>query len=114
MSERTKAIGIRIRNYRLQAGLTQDKLAELADCHPTYIGQIERGEKNLTVESLARISVSLKVPLNTLLEKIDDLDINGTKRNIPLEAYNFFTSKTVSEQEQLLDLLKEIDKYRNA
>lgn len=45
MSAMTKLIGLRIRNYRIQSGLNQEQLAELAGCHPTYIGQIERGEK---------------------------------------------------------------------
>ena len=45
MSDIAKIIGQRIRNYRTQKGLSQEKLAELAGCHPTYIGQLERGEK---------------------------------------------------------------------
>ncbi len=43
MSEIAAFIGQRIRNYRLQRGWSQEKLAELSGCHPTYIGQIERG-----------------------------------------------------------------------
>ena len=43
MSDIAKIIGQRIRNYRTQKGLSQEKLAELAGCHPTYIGQLERG-----------------------------------------------------------------------
>lgn len=49
MSDIAKIIGQRIRNYRTQKGLSQEKLAELAGCHPTYIGQLERGEKNATL-----------------------------------------------------------------
>ncbi len=45
MSELTKIIGQRVRNYRTEKGLSQEKLAELSGCHPTYIGQVERGEK---------------------------------------------------------------------
>ena len=52
MSEIAKFIGQRIRNYRTQRGLSQEKLAELSGCHPTYIGQVERGEKNATLESI--------------------------------------------------------------
>ena len=43
MSEIAKIIGQRIRSYRTQLGLSQEKLSELAGCHPTYIGQVERG-----------------------------------------------------------------------
>ena len=49
MSEIAKFIGQRIRNYRTQQNLSQEKLAEMAGCHPTYIGQLERGEKNATL-----------------------------------------------------------------
>ena len=55
MSEIAKVIGQRIRNYRLQVGLSQEKIAELSGCHPTYIGQVERGEKNTTLESIEGI-----------------------------------------------------------
>lgn len=51
MSELTKIIGQRVRNYRTEKGLSQEKLAELSGCHPTYIGQVERGEKNATLDS---------------------------------------------------------------
>lgn len=60
MSAMTKLIGLRIRNYRIQSGLNQEQLAELAGCHPTYIGQIERGEKNATIESILKITKALK------------------------------------------------------
>ena len=71
MKDLTTIIGKRIRTYRLQKGLSQEKLAELSDCHPTYIGQLERGEKNATIGSIWKISKALEVPLSTLFEKID-------------------------------------------
>ena len=52
MSEIAKRIGRRIRSYRVELGLSQEKLAEMSGCHSTYIGQIERGEKNATLESV--------------------------------------------------------------
>ena len=44
MSEITKWVGQRIRNYRVRSKLSQEQLAERSGCHPTYIGQVERGE----------------------------------------------------------------------
>ena len=55
MSDIAKTIGQRIRNYRTQKGLSQEKLAELSGCHATYIGQLERGEKNATLEKAGGI-----------------------------------------------------------
>ena len=59
MSEIAKIIGQRVRNYRIDKGLSQEKLAELSGCHPTYIGQVERGEKNATLESIEKIASAM-------------------------------------------------------
>ena len=72
MSEIAKFIGQRIRNYRTQQNLSQEKLAEMAGCHPTYIGQLERGEKNATLESVEKIASALNIPLSRLFEKLGD------------------------------------------
>ena len=63
MSEIAKTIGQRVRNYRIEKGLSQEKLAELSGCHPTYIGQVERGEKNATLESIEKIASAMNVSL---------------------------------------------------
>ena len=65
MSEIAKAVGQRIRNYRTHKGLSQEKLAELVGCHPTYIGQLERGERNATIETVEKISSALQISLST-------------------------------------------------
>lgn len=110
MSELTKALGKRIRNYRTAMGLSQEKLAELSGCHPTYIGQLERGEKNATLESIEKISRALHVSLSKLFEKLGT-DGDGT-RNIPLECYELLSAKTKEEQEHLYRILLEMDQYK--
>lgn len=102
-------IGERIRIARKKAGLSQEKLAELAGVHPTYVGQLERGEKNATIESIYRISSALNTPLDRLFEKIDSTPLQ-TNRNIPLECYNLILSKSDILQEKLFDIISEIDK----
>ena len=111
MGEIAKAVGQRIRNYRTKAGLSQEKLAELSGCHPTYIGQLERGEKNATIESIDKIATALTVPMSTLFEQLGGQ--NDGRRNIPLECYEFLSAKTPEEQEQLFKILLEMDKYRS-
>jgi XRE family transcriptional regulator, regulator of sulfur utilization len=110
MSEISKLIGQRIRNYRTHQKLSQEKLAELSGCHPTYIGQVERGEKNATLESIEKIASALNISLSQLFEKLGDMDSSG---NIPLKSYEFFSAKTKSEQEHLYQILIEIDNYKN-
>ena len=111
MSEIAKTVGQRIRNYRTKAGFSQEKLAELSGCHPTYIGQLERGEKNATIESIEKITTALNVPMSTLFEQLGGQD-DGS-RNIPFECYEFLSAKTPEEQEQLFKILLEMDKYRS-
>ncbi len=112
MSDIAKSVGQRIRNYRNQLGISQEKLAELSGCHPTYIGQIERGEKNATLESIEKISSALNISLSKLFERIDAVAESG--RNIPLECYEFLSSKTQEEQEQIYRILIEMDKYKES
>lgn len=109
MSELVKQIGQRIRNYRVQKGYSQEKLAELSGCHPTYIGQVERGEKNATLESIEKISSALKIPLSTLFEKLEPQD---TPHSIPLQCYELLLAQSKEEQEQLFHILSAIIKYR--
>ena len=110
MSDLAKIVGQRIRNYRTQLGLSQEKLAELSGCHPTYIGQLERGEKNATLESIDKVASSLKISLSKLFENLDGESTN--ERNIPLECYEFLLTKSQEEQEQIIKILIEMDKYK--
>lgn len=57
-----------VRRERRAQGLSQEALADLADVHRTYIGMLERGEKNATLGTLERIALALGVPAISLLE----------------------------------------------
>ena len=92
VSNIAKVIGQRLRNYRINLELSQEKLAEMAGCHPTYIGQIERGEKNATIESIEKISNALEIPLSRLFEKLGGNKSNG--KDIALDCYEFISSKS--------------------
>lgn len=111
MSDITKVLGQRIRHYRITKGLSQEKLAEFSGCHHTYIGQIERGEKNATIESIEKIAMALNISLSKLFEQLGGQE--NDERNIPLECYEFLVSKTQEEQEHIYHILLEMDKYKN-
>ena len=110
MSETVKIVGQRIRHYRTAQGLSQEKLAELAGCHPTYIGQVERGEKNATIESIEKIAVALQISLSELFEKLGAS--TDEARHIPLACYELLLTKTKDEQEHLFHILLEMDRYK--
>jgi len=111
MSEIAKTIGQRIRSYRLQLGLSQEKVAELSGCHPTYIGQVERGEKNATLESIEKIAAAIQVPLSKLFDKLGTTPDEST--DIPTKCYELLLTKSKSEQEQIYRIILELDKYKD-
>ena len=55
------AFGARLKELREAAGLTQEGLAHASDVHWTYVGQIERGERNLTYKSILKLARGLGV-----------------------------------------------------
>ena len=56
-----------MKRIRLGKGLTQEKLAEGAGLHPNYISSVERGERNISIGNIERISRALGVPMTELL-----------------------------------------------
>lgn len=63
--------GKAVRQVREQKGLSQEALADLCHLHRTYIGGIERGERNVGLLNLLRLSKALKVLPSELLQDFD-------------------------------------------
>lgn len=66
MGDLMKIVGERLRNIRKEKGYSQDELAHLAGLHFTYLGKIERTEKNVTIESLEKVTSALGISLEEL------------------------------------------------
>jgi transcriptional regulator with XRE-family HTH domain len=62
-----RIVGQQIRVYRKQAGLSQEKLAEKAGLSYKYLGEVERGVVNVSLDTLMRIAKALKVRLHDFL-----------------------------------------------
>ena len=58
--------GQNVQKYRKERNLSQEKLAELAGVHRTYIGMIERAEKNITLCNIDKIAKALQVEIKDL------------------------------------------------
>ena len=82
MTDLTKVVGERIRFLRKERGLSQEELAYRASLHNTYIGQLERGEKNATIESVAKVCAALEI---TLEELFDDKETHSKVLSFELE-----------------------------
>ncbi len=63
-------IGSRIKQLRIKKGLSQEKLAELAELNMSYIGQVERGEKNPSVETVYRICRAMDADMSQLFKNL--------------------------------------------
>lgn len=64
-----KIFGENVQKYRKEKQISQEKLAEIAGVHRTYIGMIERAEKNITLRNIEKIAKTLEVEIKDLLEK---------------------------------------------
>jgi transcriptional regulator with XRE-family HTH domain len=68
MSKTTlEKFGEKVREERHKLGLSQEELASRAGVHRTYIGMIERAEKNITLENIEKVAKALKINISDLL-----------------------------------------------
>ena len=65
-----RALGLRIRGHRERRELTQAELGELCGLHRTFIGSVERGERNLSLLNLPLVARVLRIPLAKLLVEL--------------------------------------------
>ena len=63
--------GSKVRKLRKDCGLSQDELAELSGLHRTYIGAVERGERNITLLNAERIASALSTTLSEIVKGYD-------------------------------------------
>jgi len=66
--ELLKKIGNRIRKLRVELGLSQEKLAFASGLDRSYIGSVERGERNIAIINLSKIASSLNLSISELLQ----------------------------------------------
>ncbi|MFH1610561.1 MAG: helix-turn-helix transcriptional regulator [Patescibacteria group bacterium] len=67
MTKVQKQFGLKLKKIRLKRGFTQELLADKAGLHFTYVGQAERGLRNITLETLWKFSKALRVKGGELL-----------------------------------------------
>jgi transcriptional regulator with XRE-family HTH domain len=60
--------GQKVRDERIKLGLSQEELAARAGLHRTYIGMIERAERNITLENIDKIANALEISLDKLMD----------------------------------------------
>lgn len=68
--------GARVRKARNEKELSQEDLAFKVGLHRTYIGMLERAEKNPTLLTLLKLSKALEIDLSQLVDSLDDYDLD--------------------------------------
>jgi transcriptional regulator with XRE-family HTH domain len=71
LSPRHQALGAAVRALRLERGLTQDQLAERAKMSENYVGDTERGERNVSVRVLWQFADGLGIEVSTLMRETE-------------------------------------------
>jgi len=57
-----------LRQLRLARGFSQERLAEQAGLHRTYVGSVERGERNISIDNIEALAAALGVPADSILK----------------------------------------------
>lgn len=70
--DRRVAFGRRVRELRLQAGLSQEALADRASLHRTYVGSVERGQRNVSLDNIHALADALSVRPHDLFLDVGD------------------------------------------
>lgn len=102
MSNIMKKIGERIRLLRITKGLSREHLSELTDVNSNYIGQLERGEKNPTIETIQKLAKGLNVTLEELFRYVDPMQ----HKDVLGEFFEKLSTRTAEDQQMALELLK--------
>lgn len=104
-----KLIGIRIRDLRKERGLSQEQLGEKAGFHFSYIGGIERAEKNISILNLAKIASALQVHIGELFAYIQsEQDVYSEKETELEEILQLLLGQDIRGLRKAKTILKEL------
>lgn len=110
MSELRLSVGAQIRLMRNAKGLTQQKLADIAGLDYRYIGALERGERNFSIDTLEKVLLALNVSVVELMySNNNELGLTSMQR----EAINTFIAITSNLTDDQIDIILKINKEIN-
>lgn len=105
MSELAKNIGERIRTLRKERGMSQEELAFKASSHASYIGQLERGEKNITLESLENIIHALNISFEELFKFMLPQNSESRDYSVLASILNCLYTRSVEDHKAAYDVI---------
>lgn len=108
MKDINKAIGERIKALRLRENLTQEELAEKTNLHPSYVGILERGERNPSIKSLAKIAEVFGVEAHYFLESGNRIRLPNPVPKHYFEIRDMLADKNDDDVKFALSILKQM------
>jgi len=98
------SLGERLREFRQSRAMSQEQVAHIADITPAYLGQVERGTKNITVHTLEKVCHALNISLSDFFSvaKVHDKGIDEVSNQILHQLHN----KSESEKQAILKMVK--------
>ncbi|SHJ97406.1 Helix-turn-helix [Caminicella sporogenes DSM 14501] len=107
-----KAIGERIRQEREKLGLTREKFAEIVELSPLYIGQLERGERQMSLNTLFKISECLHISIDYLVKGSDKEKLNYFVKEIEKNDYlkDSYSKSYTNEFQEFISLINKCSK----
>jgi transcriptional regulator with XRE-family HTH domain len=102
MTKLRNSVGERIRTIRKAKGLTQQQLAELSGLDDAYIGSVERGERNFSIDTLEKVLTALNVSISELMFSKEHMTEDETIRQEAIDEFVALTSRLNEEQISIL------------
>lgn len=107
----SKEIGWRLRKFRLQAGWSQERLAEKVDISIQQIQKYESGANKMNTDRLQQVAQALDVPIQLFFTDVDESLPLATAEKLLLDAYRAIPDKTI--QESILKITTNATKHCN-
>ncbi|MDZ7291828.1 MAG: helix-turn-helix domain-containing protein [candidate division KSB1 bacterium] len=108
MNDIKKQFGARLRSLRVQKGLTLEDLADLSGLHSTYIGSVERGERNISLEAIERLAKGLQVEIFELFLLNSENALENKAEDFLKEIKILSASLNKREKKFVLSLIKAV------
>ncbi|GKU75791.1 helix-turn-helix domain-containing protein [Paenibacillus sp. L3-i20] len=112
MSTIGRLIGDNIRDLRKSKGFSQEQLALRADINASYMGQVERGEKNPTIDVLSKIAIALQTPLERIVNVEVNHETDESSTRYVDKIANQLNGLTLKEQEAVYKLVKQLVQFK--
>ena len=106
-----KQFGKQVRDLRKAQGLSQEELAEKADLHYTYIGGVERGERNLSLKSIERIASALKIDIRGLFALHLSEKSGAKNKELIGDINNLLLTKDIKILQLIIRIIMDIDTW---